>query len=84
MLSEKDAMHVSLPALVESMLLDKNADIDRLEKQVHHLSKQVGLLFCLLRTAHHCMHGATGCEFTILLDRLLRRLLWRPLLLPLL
>lgn len=81
MLSEKDAMHVSLPALVESMLLDKNADIDRLEKQVHHLSKQVGLLFCLLRTAHHCVQLGVNLQFSW---TLLRRLLWKPLLLPLL
>lgn len=47
MLSEKDAMHASLPALVESMLVEKNADIDRLEKLNQQLNKQVTtILFC--------------------------------------
>ena len=41
MLSEKDAMHASLPALVESMLEEKNADIDRLERLNQQLTKQV-------------------------------------------
>lgn len=56
-LSEKDSMHISLPSLVESMLLDKNADIDRLEKQVHHLSKQMEL------SSHYVATPSTTLEF---------------------
>ncbi|XP_034256839.1 pericentrin isoform X2 [Thrips palmi] len=57
MLSEKNAMHVSLPALVESMLVDKNDDIDRLERQVQHLSKQMEL------SSHYVATPSTTLEF---------------------
>ncbi|XP_052121306.1 pericentrin-like isoform X3 [Frankliniella occidentalis] len=57
LLSEKDDMHVSIPALVESMLLDKNADIDRLEQQVHHLTKQMEL------SSHYVVTPSTTVEF---------------------
>jgi hypothetical protein len=36
-------MNASLPVLVENMLVEKNAEIDRLESQVQQLTKQVTL-----------------------------------------
>ncbi|KAK3911702.1 Pericentrin [Frankliniella fusca] len=57
LLAEKNDMHASIPALVESMLLDKNDDIDRLEQQIHHLTKQMEL------SSHYVVTPSTTLEF---------------------